>query len=229
MSYQDCVSNEKDGYLRGVADTANRLKALKADPSQVLVAAITGPAAPYTVHWTTKAQSPIDTSCGAASCPWPEMTPSCGLIDENHADPAVRINQFVDQFGANGLKLSICDTSFAPSLRRIGELINDTLKPPCVPGAIANKPNTQVPDCTVVSHTPNGTGGLVDATVPACADNGGRAPCWSLQPGVCPSGGDGQIVQLSTDPSLPPASAQNATVNCALCVPGTPDPARGCP
>ena len=40
---------------------------LKTDPSQILVAAITGPATPYTVHW--KAPSTADTSCGAAPRP----------------------------------------------------------------------------------------------------------------------------------------------------------------
>jgi len=227
VSYDNCTSNDTEGYLLSVVDTANRIKELKADPSQVLVAAITGPSTPYAVHW--KAPDNGDTSCGAASCPWPVITNSCTANDGSFADPGVRVNEFVDQFGANGLKLSICDSSFAPSLQRIGELINDTLKPPCIPGTVANKPNMQSPDCTVVSHTPNGTGGFVDATVPACADNGNTAPCWSLEAGACASGGNGQVVRLATDPNLPPASTQNATVNCALCVAGTPDPARGCP
>ena len=38
-----------------------------------------------------------------------------------------------------------------------------------------------------------------------------------------------QVISISMDPNLPASTAQNATVNCALCTPGTPDPARGCP
>src|SRR5213075_789994 len=51
VTYPSCRSNDAEGYLLGVADTAMRIKSLKADPSQVIVAAITGPAMPYTVTW----------------------------------------------------------------------------------------------------------------------------------------------------------------------------------
>ena len=49
---QRCTSNDTEGYLLSVADTANRIKALKsAIRAIVIVAAITGPATPYTVNW----------------------------------------------------------------------------------------------------------------------------------------------------------------------------------
>ena len=66
-------------------------------------------------------------------------------------------------------------------------------------------------------------------TVPACSANTNAAPCWRLTTGMCTGNQNGQIVQVSADPNLPPATAQNATVNCALCTPGVSDPARGCP
>jgi len=79
VSYTNCRSNDQEGYLLSALDVANRLKALKSDPSQVLVAAITGLPAPYTVTW--KAPSTSDTSCGAASCPWPIIAHSCTASD----------------------------------------------------------------------------------------------------------------------------------------------------
>jgi hypothetical protein len=114
VSYANCVSNDRDSYLLGALDTANRLKSLKADPAQVIVAAITGPSTPYTVHW--KAPDVADKTCGAASCPWPEISHSCGSTDApgGFADPSVRINEFVDHFGDNGLKMTICTDKFAP-------------------------------------------------------------------------------------------------------------------
>ena len=230
VNYNDCASNEADGYLLGVKDTANRIKRLKQSADQVIVAAITGPATPYTVTW--KAPSTADTSCGAASCPWPEIGHSCGSRDDKvlgFADPGVRVSELVDQFGANGLVLPICSADFAPSLQRIGELINEKIKPPCITGTVANKPGTSEPDCTVVSHTSNGLNASIDATVPSCASNGGAPPCWRLTTGTCPAGGTGQIVDVSVDMSLPATTAQNATVNCALCIPGISDPERGCP
>ena len=225
VTYQSCRSNDQEGYLLGAVDTANRIKALKADPSQVIVASIQGPATPYKVTWT--AQDPPDTSCGAASCPWPVIAHSCEAADSSFADPGIRTAEFVNQFGANGLLLPICAEDFGPSLERIGLLINTALQPPCMTQRVANKPGTQDPDCTVVSHTSNGLGGFVDAAVPYCGSNGGAAPCWTLTPGGTSCTG-GQIVDVSSDPSLPTSTAQNATVNCALCDPNFPDPAR-CP
>jgi hypothetical protein len=227
VNYNNCTSNDAEGYLLSVVDTANRIKALKPDPSQVIVAAITGPNMPYTVNW--KAPSTADTSCGAASCPWPVIAHSCTAPDTSFADPSVRIGEFVQQFGANGLVLPICSDNFAPSLQRIGDLINASLQPPCITGRVATKPGTQEPDCTVVSHTSDGLGGSVDSTVPACADNGGAAPCWRLTTGMCGGNQNGQVVDVSVDMNLPTTTSQQATVNCALCIPGTSEPDRGCP
>ena len=70
VSYADCTSNDAEGFLLSAVDTAERIKVLKAKASQVIVAAITGPSMPYVVHWIPPT-SP-DTTCGAASCPWPE-------------------------------------------------------------------------------------------------------------------------------------------------------------
>jgi hypothetical protein len=215
VNYDSCVSDDTSGYLLSVKDTADRLKALKSDPSQVLVAMINGPATPYQVHW--KAPSMADTSCGAASCPWPEITHSCtDTADMSFADPGVREAQLASEFGSNGLVLSICDTSFAPSLGQIANLINAALVPPCIPGTVANKTGTTDPDCTVISHTSNGSGGTIDSTVPYCGSNGAAAPCWQLMAGTCTGGGTGQIVSVSQDPSVSTSTAQNATVNCAL-------------
>jgi len=230
VSYDSCTSNDSEGYLLSVVDTANRIKKLKPSADQVIVAAITGPATPYTVKWKTP--STADTSCGAASCPWPVIDHSCGADDDTvvgFADPGVRVGEFVKEFGANGLSLPICSDNFAPSLKRIGDLINQTLRPPCITGTVANKAGTSEPDCTVVSHTLNGLNGFIDSTVPACSANAGAAPCWRLTTGMCSGGANGQIVEVSADPSLPTTTSQNATVNCALCIPGVSDAARGCP
>ena len=122
VSYDTCTSNDTEGYLLSTVETANRIKALKADPSKIIVAAITGPAAPYTVTW--KAPSTADTSCGAASCPWPVIAHSCTTaVDGSFADPAVRIIELTNQFGANGIVRSICsdDLGAGPAKRRAGD------------------------------------------------------------------------------------------------------------
>src|SRR4029077_9276777 len=138
------------------------LKALKADPAMVALAAITGPPAPYQVHW--KNPSVADTSCNTTgqSCPWPEMSHSCTATDSSFGDPGVRTAQLVGEFGTHGLLLSICDTSFAPSLMRIGQMIPSLFAPPCIQQQISLDPRTGRPDCTVTEHNGN-----VDTTVPS--------------------------------------------------------------
>ena len=175
------------------------------------------------MHW--KDSSPADTSCGAASCPWPVIAHSCTASDGSFADPSVRVVEFVNQFGANGLVLPICSDNFGPSLDRIAMLINAQLQPPCITQKVAMKAGTQEPDCAVVGHTSDGLGGFKDKAVPWCG-SGAAAPCWQLTPGGMGCGGN--IVNVMPDPSVPMSTAQNATVNCSLCDPMFPDPNRGC-
>jgi hypothetical protein len=232
VTYTDCHSDDADAYLLRTTDVANALKGLKHDASQVLVAAITGPVNPYTVIW--KAPTSTDASCGAASCPWPDIAHSCMATDGSFADPAPRIIDFVNLFGANGLVLPVCETDFSPSLDKIAALINAALQPPCITGTVANKAGTTEPDCTVVSHTADSNGIFHDSTVPWCGPTGGTSPCWRL---IAPTmqamncGAGNQIVDpaMLMDPANTTGASQNATVNCALCIPGTPDPDRGCP
>jgi hypothetical protein len=225
-TYTSCTSNDTEGYLLGVADTAARLKALKPDPeSQILFAAITGPQSPYTVQW--KNPSTADTSCGAASCPWPEITHSCTAADGSFADPSVRVSQLAGAFGSNGLLLSICDADFAPALQTIADKIIARVTKPCVTGQVAKRAGTTSDDCTVATDMPDGQGGFVQQAVPACADTAGAGPCWRFSAGDAECAG--QVVEVVPDPSLPAPTAQTIEVQCAVCSPGVADPARGCP
>jgi hypothetical protein len=216
VSYADCTSNDADEFLLSVRETADRLKALKADDGQVMVAAIAGPSSPYTVTW--REPSFPDTSCGAASCPWPVIGHACTGADGNFADPAIRINELVGAFGANGLSLSICAGDYSPALASIAGDIVQYVNQPCIRGTVALQPGTTRADCTV---TDNATG----TSIPSCADTGGTGPCWHLE---TRAGQTCTGVAVQSDPAGPEA-AQDTTVDCTLCVPGVPDPARGCP
>jgi hypothetical protein len=122
VSYDTCTSNDTEPYLLSTLETANRIKSLKADSSKVIVAAITGPARPYTVTW--RAPTTADTSCGAASCPWPTIAHSCTTtLDGSFADPAVRVIELTNHFGANGIVLSICSDDLAPALQSVAQAI----------------------------------------------------------------------------------------------------------
>ena len=117
VTLDGCVSAEGDGLLIPVANLVGQLRTLKRFPDeQIVVSAIAGPTAPYTIKWRTAAIA--DTG------PWPGMAHSCTASDGSVADPAVRISQWVQSFGANGQSLSACLDNFAPAATRLGELLN---------------------------------------------------------------------------------------------------------
>ena len=213
VTYQSCRSNDEENYLLSVTDTANRIKALKADPSQVAVVSIQGPVAPYTVTW--KSPSTSDTSCGAASCPWPVIAHTCTAGDGSFADPGVRTSELVQAFGGNGLVLPICTDDLAPALDRAAMLINSLLSPRCLPGLVGENPTTGLPDCKVTAHDSDGLGGFIDRSVPACADNGDTAPCWQLvKTPMCVAA---SVLDISPDPTLPATASGTVSYSCAKC------------
>ena len=138
LDLTSCTSNDTNGLLTPVAKFVSDIRALKPDPdSQIIVASIAAPAAPYTVIW-------VPAQGGAAGTPagqlWPQIEHSCGQTgsddvnpkatqnptDGSFGDPGVRIAQFVNAF-PNGVQGSICDASFATTMgavaTKIGQLI----------------------------------------------------------------------------------------------------------
>jgi hypothetical protein len=214
VTYNDCTSSEGEGYLLSVVDTASRIKALKADPGQVFFAAITGPATPYTVTW--KAPSGADTSCGAASCPWPSIAHSCTAANGSFADPAVRTNLLAAQFGDNGFASSICDADFGPALERLATKLGAAIAGRCISEPIADDTSRAgyQPRCTAELYASNGSGSYTSQSLPACADNGGAAPCWSLATDA--AGCQRPEVRLAA----PPTGAANARYECTVCASG---------
>jgi hypothetical protein len=219
VTYTDCTSNETEGFLLGVQDTADRLRTLKADDGQIMVAAITGPAMPYVVGWTKPRTD--DHSCGKAVCPWPVIGHSCVADDGSFGDPSVRIAELVDQFEDNGRLISICDGDFAPALGSIADNIAKYVSAPCITtGQVAKKPGTTSDDCSVLDN-------VTGKPIPACADTGDAGVCWKLVPGGTSC--SGVAVAVQPDPTGTVASSQNITVQCTLCAPGVTDATRGCP
>ena len=218
VSYHNCTSRDSPRFLLPVIDIANRIKSLKGDDGQIMVAAIAGPQEPYVVRW--KAPSTGDTSCGAASCPWPQIAHSCVAADGSFADPAVRISELVGHFGATGRLQSICDDNFAPALGNIADTIVRYVNAPCIQGRIAKRPGTTRDDCTVVdSDTGN--------PVSSCDETGGAGECWRVVTGGTSCSGVSVVVQ--GDPQGTDDPPGNLTVQCTMCVPGVPDAEVGCP
>ncbi len=216
VTYTSCESNDTEGYLLGGRDTADRLRLLKVNPAQVAVVSIQAPSQPYTVTW--KAPGTPDSSCGAASCPWPQIAHSCTASDGSFGDPGVRTEGFVQQFGNNGLVLPICADDFAPSMDLAATLMKSLIGAPCLPGSIGAKATGTGPDCKVTEHYQDENGMLVDQELPACADNGDVGPCWKLryELAACLH----PALRFTPDPNVPPNGSETFTYDCARCVPG---------
>ncbi len=219
--------------LTPVATFVQHIKALKTDPdNQILVAAITAPAAPYGVAWTT--------SSGTSEA-WPRVMHSCGAqggddvnpmttqptTDGSFGDPAVRISQFVTSF-SDSVLASICDPSYRATMTAIATKLGALLVgQSCVGGsALLQQDSSGQPTCTVTNHLVDNTGRQTDVSVQNCAENGNTPPCWSLvtDTASCPNGGF--AFKLAADGAAMSASSLSSTVTCAVCQPGSTKP--GC-
>ncbi len=216
---QNCVSAEDTGRLIPVSAFAQVIKSLKPDPaSQILVAAISGlypdnsRNAPHSVTWK-KAPS------GDPAGPWPEMVHSCvSAGDASFADPGVRIGEWVQQFGRNGVLQSICDSSFRPAMQRIADEIGRVMGPRCITGVFADKSpdmaGTQF-DCKVTDQVAGH-----DVAVPSCEENSNAHPCWHLDADsscLVPAGSSAgtQALRLKVDRDGPPPSGLvSTTIKC---------------
>ena len=72
------------------------------------------------------------------------------------ATAGLRNAAFIDEFGANGLKFSICDLDFSASMKVIGDSLAKKLQNLCVDAKLVDtKPDPGVqPDCRVVYRKP---------------------------------------------------------------------------
>jgi hypothetical protein len=223
LTYDNCVSSEGMGLLTPVGTFLQQIKSLKTDPAnQILVASIQGPVTPYVEHW--KAAPIADTG------PWPEIEHSCDMGTQiGFADPGVRLQQFVQGFGGNGLVYPICSSNFGPSLQTIAQKLSALIGPSCITGTVAKRVGTQTADCTVTQITPDGMGGNKQDIIQNCDDTGGATPCWSLASAAgmnCPA--NSSIVKIDRGGQMAPDNTRNA-VDCSMCIAGFPDPTRGCP
>jgi hypothetical protein len=222
MNLQGCISNETStGLLTKVGDEIAFLKSLKSDPNQILVAAITGPAEPYSIEMIMQ---------GADVEQHPNMVHSCPTnnVGLEYGDPSVRIQQWVQAFGGNGLLQPICAPSFAPALTTIATKLSELLGPSCITGTFVDTdPSTPAleADCQVNDHFIDDTGKAVETVLQACYANGNAAPCWSIDddPVKCPGN---KILNVNRGGGMPP-SGLNTSISCAMCIPGIVQ--AGCP
>jgi hypothetical protein len=109
VTLDGCTSAEDQGMLIPVSTVATQLRSLKTSTGrQIMIAAITGPATPYSVRWVDRPGDNLG--------PRPHITPSCTAADASSAAPAVRINQLLRYFPATSFTIPACVDDYAPTL-----------------------------------------------------------------------------------------------------------------
>ena len=207
-----------------VADTASADQGAQGRPtSQIMVAAITGAPSPYVVR--LEGAEHRGHVVRRRVCPWPVIAHACTAADGSFADPAVRINELVQPVRRQRPTLSICDDDFSPALSNIAARSIEYCQRALHPGT----------DREAAGHDARGlhrrqphqtNGGWSTRPCPRAPTPATPAPCW--QPGRR----RGRVRwrrQIRLGAGAPPAIARTPRVDCALCVPGMPDPTRGCP
>jgi hypothetical protein len=124
-----------------------------------------------------------------------------------------RLSTFIDEFGANGSKFSICQPDFWDSMRNIGGGLARRMQKLCVPESFA-----RFSTCAGNYLVPDGRGGLVEDpnVIPLCEEPASVVPCYRLvsDPALCP--GTDLLVQLDrgADSALPIAIGTQLQFHC---------------
>jgi hypothetical protein len=182
-----CHPNTTAPYLADVHAFADELKARKADPSQVMVAAIVGDPSPVDVELRAP---------GGSSTPIPALAHSCsysGSIGEVEvADPAVRIASFVSEFGARGALESVCNADLTLPLTQIGISTRQMMGDGCLAVKLADTRSDLVgvqPMCEVMDG---------DTELPSCNSAIAGQDCWLAigDPNRCPDSPDNLRIEI---------------------------------
>jgi hypothetical protein len=243
--------------LKNIKHLADEIKGLKTDPdNQILVAGIFG--------WPLNGVDPATAQYKIDMIPNPNTADSTHLTvwdswpvcyDPSHkpanpgtfdttaagwgATAGLRNAAFIDEFGANGLKFSICEADFTNAMKTIGDKIAQKLQNLCVDYKLMDKDkdpsNGLQPDCRVVYRTPkpdptNPLKVVYDessTSLPMC-DAGATvdnitADCWTLvlDKTKCPDAYNGQLINVlrprADSQNDPKPAGTKVSMQCRTC------------
>ena len=212
----DCTSKEDGQYLTKVADYVTYFKGLKADPANVIVAAIAGPTTPYEVELRTPPGGGTAIPAVAHSCTYN------GANGAEVADPSTRLKQFLDQFPNRSTFSTICQQDLSGALTQIAQLLKTVIGSPCIDGNLADvDPNTPGPqyDCSVSDVRNFGKANQTEEVLPQCnnIDNPAAStnkPCWSIQTDTMNCTGTDHHLTLKIERNEAPADDTHVISYC---------------
>jgi hypothetical protein len=223
------------GHLWPTVDTFTEIiKSLKPGKlDDILVAAIAGPPTPYRVI-------PATSQSGTGEIV-PNVDHSCTFASNNpaepeNADPAVRISQWVDKFGDNGLFFPICAETLTNAVAGIARKIHQKLPASCMSGNLGWRTldsGDKVHDCQVSRRTKSAATKAVselklDECLPlvtnaAHPESPTNAPCFQLLPShpSCADRGEASSLfrvceNASCTAPVTSVDETNANISCAL-------------
>jgi hypothetical protein len=235
--------------LADVHVLAEKIKALKpgAADDRILVTGILGRPSPSQSETATYEIAPIPNPNHEAGTPTPatvyDLWPVC--YEANHppthpdpvtgfdavaadfgAKPGLRLSAFVDEFGLNGRKKSICDTNWSPALGF--RITDDVFRNDCPDRKLLDTdPTTPVvdPTCRVVYTEPSPDGIIREVSLSQCDATATVKPCWRLVNNKerCPA--LGQYIQILSEHPSYVAPGTKSQIQCAVC----PDTANDAP
>jgi hypothetical protein len=204
---------------------ADNIKALKDYPDeQIVVAGIFGwPLDDQDMATATYKIAPVPTADAAHPtmfdlwpvCYDPNHKPAPATTDANGFDataagpaaaPGLRLAAYVDEFGENGLKFSICQPDFSNSMSQIGAKLAKQLQNRCLPASYAQYTNCSA-HLLVWALAP--TGGITThqaSAVPACDSTNPATPCYTLVPDASPCATGEFLVQVDDASALAPGT-----------------------
>ena len=191
-----CHSNEA-GSLTNLADHVTFLQGLKADPRQVMIGALAGPATPFAVELRDPPGGGTPLSALAHSCAYLDAANQTEV-----ADPAVRVAELASHFEHHVVQ-SVCSdlsTGVAALAAEMGTLVGS----PCL-----TAPIVLPPDCTVTNQAATGPA----EEIPPCPNPLGA--CFSIvaDAAACP---DLQNLELVVDRVNPPDPTTVTTARCVV-------------
>ncbi|HWU87564.1 MAG TPA: hypothetical protein VN253_09835 [Kofleriaceae bacterium] len=200
-----CGPSPSSAVLDDIGQFRDFLRGLKSNPRQVMVAGIIGPTEPFQVE--------LRTPPGGGD-PEPGLAHSCAFQGQQGgqvADPAVRLQAFLDEFPDRSMSSTVCKQDLSAGVKGIGDLIGRVIGSPCVAAQLADakpdEPGLQV-DCVVEDVV-----GTTATKLEPC--DAGAQPCWKLEADAASCSGPGNL-KLAVARSSPPVPETVTRMRCAV-------------